>query len=107
MTKEDPKALEAIAASKKVVTAEYERPFKSHLRIEPINATVRVQDDRVDVWSLAQDQSTAILLVADQLGVDAKNVHAHKMFLGGTDGTGVTRRAAELSKRLMLSVKVF
>jgi hypothetical protein len=58
------------------------------------------------VWSLAQDQSTAILLVADQLGVDAKNVHAHKMFLGGADGTGVTRQAAELSKRLKLSVKV-
>ena len=112
MTKEDPKALEAIAASKKVVTADYERPFEAHLRMEPINATVHVQDDRVDVWSPTQDQSAAILLVADQLGVDPKNVYAHTMFLGGgfggngAGGTGVTRQAAELSKRLKRPVKV-
>ncbi len=112
LTKDDPKALETIAASKKVVTADYERPFEAHLRMEPINATVHVQDDRVDVWSPTQDQSAAILLVADQLGLDPKNVYAHTMFLGGgfggngAGGTGVTRQAAELSKRLKRPVKV-
>ncbi len=112
LTKDDPKALEVIAASKKVVTADYERPFETHLRMEPINATVHVQDNRVDVWSPTQDQSAAILLVADQLGVDPKNVYAHPMFLGGGfggnggGGTGVTRQAAEISKRLKRPVKV-
>ena len=65
--KEDPKAAEIIAASKKVVTASYQRPFETHARMEPINATVHVQPDRVDVWSPTQDQSAAITLVADQL----------------------------------------
>jgi isoquinoline 1-oxidoreductase beta subunit len=112
MTKEDPKALETIAASQKVVTADYERPFETHARMEPINATVHVQDNRVDVWSPTQDQSAAVLLVADQVGVDPKNVYAHPMFLGGGfggnggGGTGVTRQAAELSKRLKRPVKV-
>ena len=110
--KEDPKAAEIIAASKKVVTASYERPFETHARMEPINATVHVQPDRVDVWSPTQDQSAAILLVADQLSVDPKTVYAHTMFLGGGfggnggGGTGVTRQAAEISKQVGKPVKV-
>ncbi|HEY8579948.1 MAG TPA: molybdopterin cofactor-binding domain-containing protein, partial [Beijerinckiaceae bacterium] len=112
VTREDPKALEAVAAGKKVVSADYERPFEAHLRMEPINATVHVQDDRVDVWSPTQDQSVAILLVADQLGRDPKDVYAHTMFLGGgfggngAGGTAVTRQAAELSRQLKRPVKV-
>ena len=66
VSKEDARALEIIAQSNKVVTGEYERPFETHARMEPINATVHVQADRVDVWSPTQDQSAAVLLVADQ-----------------------------------------
>ncbi len=110
--KEEPKAAETIAASSKVVTASYQRPFETHARMEPINATVWVQDDRIDVWSPTQDQSAAITLVADQTGMDPKNVYAHTMFLGGGfggnggGGTGVTRQAAEISKQLKKPVKV-
>jgi isoquinoline 1-oxidoreductase beta subunit len=75
-----------VALAKKVVTASYQRPFETHARMEPINATVHVQGDRVDVWSPTQDQSAAITLVADQLGVDPKTVYAHTMFLGGGFG---------------------
>ena len=94
------------------MTASYERPFETHARMEPINATVHVQPDRVDVWSPTQDQSAAILLVADQLKVDPKTVFAHTMFLGGGfggnggGGTGVTRQAAEISKQVGKPVKV-
>ncbi len=112
ITNDDPKALEIIAASKKVVTSDYERPFETHARMEPINATVYVQKDRVDVWSPTQDQSSAVTLVADQLGVDPKTVFAHTMYLGGgfggngAGGTGVTRQAAEISKQIGRPVKV-
>jgi isoquinoline 1-oxidoreductase beta subunit len=112
VTKEDAKAPEIIAGSKKVVTADYRRPFETHARMEPINATVHVQADRVDVWSPTQDQSAAILLVAEQLGRDPKDVYAHTMFLGGgfggngAGGTGVTRQAAEISKQVGRPVKV-
>jgi isoquinoline 1-oxidoreductase beta subunit len=110
--KPNPKAAEIIAASNRVVTASYERPFETHARMEPINATVHVQPDRVDVWSPTQDQSVAILLVADQLKVDPKIVFAHTMLLGGSfggnggGGTGVTRQAAEISKQVGRPVKV-
>jgi len=110
--KEDPQAAEIVAAAKKVLTSSYERPFETHARMEPINATVHVQADRVDVWSPTQDQSAAITLVADQLGVDPKNVYAHTMFLGGgfggngAGGTGVTRQAAVIAKAVGKPVKV-
>jgi isoquinoline 1-oxidoreductase beta subunit len=109
---EDPKAAEIIAASSKVVTASYERPFEAHVRMEPINATVWVQEKHVDVWSPTQDQSVAIQLVADQTGFDAANVYAHTVFLGGGyggnggGGTAVTRQAAEISKQLKRPVQV-
>ena len=112
LTNDDPKALEVIAASKKVVTSDFARPFETHARMEPINATVHVQKDRVDVWSPTQDQSAAVTLVADQLGVDPKTVFAHTMYLGGgfggngAGGTGVTRQAAEISKQVGRPVKV-
>ena len=110
--KEDSMAAEIIASAKKRVTATYDRPFETHARMEPINATVHVQPDRVDVWSPTQDQSAAISLVADQLGVDPKIVYAHTMFLGGGfggnggGGTGVTRQAAEISRQIGKPVKV-
>jgi isoquinoline 1-oxidoreductase beta subunit len=112
VSKDDPKALEIIAASKKVVTADYERPFETHARMEPINATVWVQADRVDIWSPSQDQSAPILIVADQLKRDPKDIYTHTMFLGGGfggnggGGTAVTRQAAEISKQVGKPVKV-
>jgi isoquinoline 1-oxidoreductase beta subunit len=110
--KEDLEAAEIIAKSSKVVTASYQRPFETHARMEPINATVWVQDDRIDVWSPTQDQSAAITIVAEQTGVDASKIYAHTMFLGGGfggnggGGTGVTKQAAEISKQLKKPVKV-
>ena len=94
------------------VAAEYHRPWETHARMEPINATVNVTSERVDVWSPTQDQSTALELAADQAGRELKDVFVHTTFLGGGFGgngggaTAVTRQATELSKRLERPVKV-
>ncbi len=94
------------------VSAEYHRPWETHARMEPVNATVSVTPERVDVWSPTQDQSTALELAADQAGRDPKDVYVHTVFLGGGFGgngagaTAVTRQATELSKRLKRPVKV-
>jgi isoquinoline 1-oxidoreductase beta subunit len=104
--------LAAIAAGDKVISAEYYRPYETHARMEPINATVSVTPARVDVWSPTQDQSVALELAADQAGVDPSKVFVHTVFLGGGfggnggGGTAVTRQATELSKRLERPVKV-
>jgi isoquinoline 1-oxidoreductase beta subunit len=104
--------LAAIAAAEKVISAEYYRPWETHARMEPINATVNVTPQRIDVWSPTQDQSVALRLAADQAGVGASQVFVHTIFLGGAfggnggGGTAVTRQATELSKRLKRPVKV-
>lgn len=104
--------LAAIAAGEKVVSADYDRPWETHARMEPINATASITPARVDVWSPTQDQSDALRIAADQAGRDTKDVYVHTVFLGGgfggngAGGTGVTRQAVELSKRLQRPVKV-
>ena len=101
-----------IAASGKVITGEYHRPYETHARMEPINATVSVTPERVDVWSPTQNQSTALLLAADQLDRDTDDVYVHTTFIGGAFGgngggaTAVTRQAAEISRQVGKPVKV-
>ena len=61
------------------VTAEYHRPWETHARMEPINATVSVTPERVDVWSPTQDQSDALQIAADQAGRDPEGrVRPHR-----------------------------
>jgi isoquinoline 1-oxidoreductase beta subunit len=101
-----------IVASERVVRADYHRPYETHARMEPINATVSVTPERVDVWSPTQDQSLALELAADQLGRDTKDVYVHTTFIGGAFGgggggaTAVTRQAAEISRKVGRPVQV-
>jgi len=105
-------AMIANPGTNKVIKAEYHRPYETHFRMEPINATVSVTADRVDVWAPSQDQSAALQLAASQSGMDPKNVFTHTTFIGGAFGgggggnTAVTRQATELSKLLGKPVKV-
>lgn len=105
-------ALGVIAASDRVVSGDYHRPYETHARMEPINATVNVTPARVDVWSPTQNQATALQLAADQLGRDPEEVYVHTTFIGGAFGgngggaTAVTRQAAEISRRVGRPVKV-
>jgi isoquinoline 1-oxidoreductase beta subunit len=108
----DPRPIIAAAAPAKVVKAEYHRPFETHARMEPINATVSVTDKRIDVWSPMQDQVTPIEVVADQLKRDTKDIYTNPMFLGGAFGgngggnTAVTRQAAIISDKFKRPAKV-
>jgi len=99
-------------ASDHIVTAEYHRPYETHARMEPINATVRVTDERVDVWSPAQDQALPLRVVAEHLKRNTREVYVHTTFIGGAFGgngggaTAVTRQAAEISRHVGRPVKV-
>ncbi|MCU0758859.1 MAG: molybdopterin-dependent oxidoreductase [Steroidobacteraceae bacterium] len=99
-------------ARPRYVSAEYHRPYEAHVRMEPASATVHVTDARVDVWSPTQNPATPLMLVADQLGRDPREVFAHTVFLGGAFGgngggnMAVTRQAAEVANRLRRPVKL-
>lgn len=104
--------LDIVRASERVVTSDYHRPYETHARMEPINATVSVTPGRVDVWSPTQNQATALMLAADQLGRDTNEMYVHTTFIGGAFGgngggaTAVTRQAAEIARQVGRPVKV-
>lgn len=105
-------AREIIRSSERTISAEYHRPYETHVRMEPINATVSVTDQRVDVWSPAQNQASPLKVVAAHLQRDPRDVYVHTAFIGGAFGgngggsTAVTRQAAEISRQVGRPVKV-
>jgi isoquinoline 1-oxidoreductase beta subunit len=76
----------AFAAATQVVEAQYQVPFVAHLCMEPMNATVRIAGDYVEVWVPTQSQTDTTIDVAAVLGVPAENVTLHSMLCGGGFG---------------------
>ena len=83
--KGDPDA--ALAASgAKLVEAVYEAPFLSHSPMEPLNCTVQLAPDRVDVWISTQAPMAVLATAAKETGVAPENIYVHNAFLGGGFG---------------------
>lgn len=74
------------APGAKVIEALYEVPYLAHAPMEPMNATVRLQSDRVDVWIGTQSPMAVLQLAATETGVAPENVYVHNTFLGGGFG---------------------
>jgi len=80
----------ALAAATTRVEARYEMPFLAHAPMEPLNATVKIDGDRCEIWTGTQAQTGDQTAAAEVLGFPVENVSIHTMFLGGAFG----RRAA-------------
>jgi isoquinoline 1-oxidoreductase subunit beta len=100
-----------LAASSRVVTADFERPYEAHACMEPMNCTIGIgEDGRVDVYVGSQRPSDALLVTADQMGIDPSKVFVHPAFLGGGFGrrakSDEVRQAAEIARQVGRSVKL-
>ena len=90
--RKDGDAATALAApGAKVIEALYEVPNLAHAPMEPLNATVHIQPDRVDVWVGSQSPMTVLNATAKQTGVAPENVYVHNQFLGGGFGRRSTQ----------------
>lgn len=76
----------ALADAPHAIESEYWAPYLAHAPLEPMNAVVRIDNDRVDVWSGTQGPAGAQGLVARTLNVDRDQVHVHSQYLGGGFG---------------------
>lgn len=76
----------ALKSAAKTVTAAYEVPYLSHSPMEPMNATVWVQEDKVDVWAPVQTQTRSQTQVAAALKRDPAKVMIYTTQLGGGFG---------------------
>jgi isoquinoline 1-oxidoreductase subunit beta len=77
---------EAMSGAAKTLEAIYETPYLSHSPLEPLNATVNLQHDRLDVWVGTQDAEAALGAAASASGLKPENVYIHNAFLGGGFG---------------------
>ena len=91
-------------AATEVIEAEYRAPYLAHAPLEPISTTVRVTDDRVDVWTGTQIPRFVQTNVAKMTGMDADNVYVHVLMMGGSFGhrleDRVVREATEIAMQL-------
>ncbi|EDM70966.1 aldehyde oxidase and xanthine dehydrogenase, molybdopterin binding protein [Roseobacter sp. AzwK-3b] len=93
--------IDAALATSDQVSAEYRAPYLAHAPLEPVNATVRVTPERVDVWTATQIPRFMQTHVAEITGHDPADVHVHVQMAGGSFGHRledlVVRQAAELA----------
>jgi isoquinoline 1-oxidoreductase beta subunit len=84
-----PRPAAGSGAAPVVVEAAYETPYQAHAAMEPLNCTVRLQNDYCEVWTGTQDPQGAQNAAAEASGVPAERVSVHIPFIGG----GFGRRA--------------
>jgi isoquinoline 1-oxidoreductase subunit beta len=77
---------QAMTGATRIFEAIYETPYLSHSPMEPMNATVSLQPDRLDVWVGTQDAEAALKAAARVSGLKPEQVYIHAAFLGGGFG---------------------
>lgn len=77
---------DAGAAAAKQLEAVYEAPFLAHACMEPMNATVWVKPDEIEVWAGTQSQGPSQGILGKVGGVAPGKVKVHTMYLGGGFG---------------------
>ncbi len=70
----------------RTVEAVYEVPYLAHATMEPLNATVHLQADRLDVWVGTQSADRTLKGLAAVAGLKPEQVHVHNCFIGGGFG---------------------
>jgi isoquinoline 1-oxidoreductase beta subunit len=83
----------ALAAAAKTVEAEFAFPYLAHAPMEPMNAVVRFDGDKVKIWTGSQLQTVDQLVAGGIFGVPPAKVEIETRYAGGSFG----RRAAPTS----------
>lgn len=76
----------AMAQAAKKITAEYFAPFLEQATMEPMNCTVHMRGDRLQVWAPTQNAEGALAAAAEATGVPQQNVDVYLTYLGGGFG---------------------
>ena len=94
----------------KLVEALYEAPYQAHAAMEPLNATVWLQKDRLDVWVSTQSPGGVLAAAARVAGIAPEKTFVHVNFVGGGFGrrgsTDETVQAVAVAKAVGKPVKL-
>ncbi|MFZ3312159.1 MAG: molybdopterin cofactor-binding domain-containing protein [Xanthobacteraceae bacterium] len=101
---------QAMAGAAKTFEAIYETPYLSHSPMEPMNATVNLQPDRLDVWVGTQAADEALQAAAKASGLKPEQVYVHNGFVGGgfgrRDANDEVKQAIAIAKAVQRPVKL-
>jgi isoquinoline 1-oxidoreductase beta subunit len=101
---------QAFAGAAKTFEAIYETPYLSHSPMEPMNATVHVQPDRIDVWFGTQAADWATRDIAKATGLKQEQIFVHNAFVGGgfgrRDASDEAKQAIAIAKAVKRPVKL-
>ncbi|MCP9480375.1 molybdopterin-dependent oxidoreductase [Shimia sp. CNT1-13L.2] len=101
--RDDGDAAAAVAAGG-AFAAEYRAPYVAHAPLEPLNATVLVEEGGVTVWTGHQIPRQLQVLVAEITGHEQEQVTLHNQFMGGSFGHRLEfehiKQAAEIANQM-------
>jgi len=100
---------DTVPAAKRVESV-YEFPFLAHATMEPMNITIRLEDDRCEIWSPTQSGGGTQESAAKFLGIDKRDVTVHVTFMGGgfgrRFGTPFNHQALQIAQRIKRPVQL-
>jgi len=110
VVREDGDAEAALKSAAKVITGEYYLPHISHAPMEPVNATAKFANGKLEVWAPVQSPGGTRDELAKKLGLQPADVTVNCTLLGGGFGRksqcDYVIEAALLSKEMNAPVKV-
>ncbi len=87
-----------------ILSAEYRAPYLAHAPLEPVNAIVRVDEDRAEVWTGTQIPRFVQANVSRITGIPAENITVHVLVMGGSFGhrleDEVVKQATEIAMQM-------
>jgi CO/xanthine dehydrogenase Mo-binding subunit len=92
----------ALAASARVLEAEYSFPYQAHATVEPMNATAVIHADGAEMWVGSQSANRAQERAAAAVGLKAEQMKVTVPLIGGGFGrrlgTDFSTEAAQVAK---------
>jgi isoquinoline 1-oxidoreductase beta subunit len=88
----------------RIVEAVYEAPHLAHAQMEPLNATVILQADKLEVWLGSQSPMGSISQAAAASGLKREQIVVHNCFLGG--GFGRRTQNDEMRQAILVAKQV-
>jgi isoquinoline 1-oxidoreductase beta subunit len=93
----------ALGKAKARFTAVYDVPYLAHATMEPLNCAVKIDGDRVEIWTGTQFQTGDQGAAAAIVGTTPDKVTIHTMFLGGGFGRRATPTADFVSEAVIVA----